>query len=78
MVKLRDVAKLAGVSIGTVSNVVNGRTQTMGPEILKRVQEAIETLGYQPNRAAQFLKTGHTPLIGLLLPSIATPAWGWL
>lgn len=78
MVKLRDVANLAEVSIGTVSNVVNGRTQTMGPEILKRVREAIETLGYKPNRAAQFLKTGHTPLIGLLLPSIATPAWGWL
>ncbi len=78
MIKLRDVARLAEVSIGTVSNVVNGRTQTMGPELLKRVQQAIETLGYQPNRAAQFLKTGRTPLIGLLTPSIATPAWGWL
>jgi DNA-binding LacI/PurR family transcriptional regulator len=78
MVKLIDVASRAGVSIGTVSNVVNGRTQTMGAEILRRVQEAITDLGYQPNRAARFLKTGHTPLIGLLVPSIANPTWGWL
>jgi DNA-binding LacI/PurR family transcriptional regulator len=78
MVKLKDVAALADVSIGTVSNVVNGRTQTMGADILARVQHAIATLGYQPNRAAQFLKTGHTPLIGLLVPSTASPIWGWL
>lgn len=78
MVRLQDVAKYAGVSVGTVSNVVNGRTQTMGAEILKRVQDAIENLGYQPNRAARFLKTGHTPLIGLLVPSIGNPTWGWL
>lgn len=78
MVKLQDVAKQAGVSVGTVSNVVNGRTQTMGAEILQRVQAAIADLGYQPNRAARFLKTGHTPLIGLLVPSTANPTWAWL
>lgn len=78
MVKILDVAARARVSVGTVSNVINGRTKTMGPEIYRRVQEAIADLGYQPNRAARFLKTGHTPLIGLLLPSIANPTWGWL
>lgn len=78
MVRLRDVAERAGVSVSTVSNVVNGRTQTVNADILRRVQDAITELGYQPNRAARFLKTGHTPLIGLLVPSVATPTWGLL
>ncbi len=78
MVRLRDVAERAGVSVSTVSNVVNGRTQTVNADILSRVQDAIADLGYQPNRAARFLKTGHTPLIGLLVPSVATPTWGLL
>ena len=78
MIRLRDVAERAGVSVSTVSNVVNGRTGTVGADILQRVQESIAALGYQPNRAARFLKTGHTPLIGLLVPSVATPTWGLL
>ena len=78
MVRLSDVAKLAGVSAGTVSNVLNGRTQTMGAEILLRVQKAITDLGYQPNLAARSLKTGQTPLIGLLVPSIEYPSWSRL
>lgn len=76
MVRLQDVAQQAGVSVSTVSNVTNGRTARMDPEILRRVREAIDTLGYQPNHAARFLKTGHTPLIGLLVPSIANPIYG--
>lgn len=78
MANLQDVARHAGVSVGTVSNVVNGRTERMGAEILHKVQAAIEELGYQPNRAARFLKTGHTPLLGFLVPSMGTPIWGWL
>jgi DNA-binding LacI/PurR family transcriptional regulator len=77
MIRLRDVAERAEVSVSTVSNVVNGRG-TVGADIAQRVQEAITALGYQPNRAARFLKTGHTPLIGLLVPSVATPTWGLL
>lgn len=76
MVSLRDVAARAQVSASTVSNVVNGRTARMSVDILGRVQRAIDELGYQPNRAARFLKTGHTPLIGLLVPSIANPIYG--
>lgn len=76
MVRLEDVARRAGVSVSTVSNVVNGRTARMNPDILGRVRGAIDALGYQPNRAARFLKTGHTPLIGLLVPSIANPIYG--
>ena len=78
MIRLQDVAQRAEVSVSTVSNVTNGRTQRMGPEILARVQQAIAELGYRPNRAARFLKTGHTPLIGLLVPSISNPIYGSL
>jgi DNA-binding LacI/PurR family transcriptional regulator len=78
MSRLQDVAKRAGVSVSTVSNVVNGRTGNMKPDNLQRVQDAIEALGYRPNRAARFLKTGQTPLIGLLVPSISNPIFGSL
>jgi DNA-binding LacI/PurR family transcriptional regulator len=50
----------------------------MGADNLRRVREAIAELGYRPNRAARFLKTGHTPLIGLLVPSISNPIYGSL
>ncbi len=78
MVTLQDVAKLAGVSVSTVSNVTNGRLFKLKPEMLERVQKAIDELGYQPNQAARFLKTGHTPLIGLLVPTISNPIYGSL
>jgi DNA-binding LacI/PurR family transcriptional regulator len=57
---------------------MNGRTENMKPENLRRVREAIEALGYRPNRAARFLKTGQTPLIGLLVPSISNPIFASL
>ncbi len=78
MIRLQDVAKRARVSVSTVSSVINGRTEKMGAENLRRVREAIAELGYHPNRAARFLKTGQTPLIGLLVPSISNPIYGSL
>ncbi len=78
MIRLQDVAKRAQVSVSTVSSVINGRTEKMAAETLRRVREAIAELGYRPNRAARFLKTGQTPLIGLLVPSISNPIYGSL
>lgn len=78
MSNLLDVAQHAGVSLGTASAVINGRTAGIRPDRLARVQEAIRVLDYQPNRAARFLKTGETPLIGMLVPSISYPSWSWL
>lgn len=78
MIRLQDVARRAGVSVSTVSSVINGRTEKMGSENLRRVQAAIAELGYKPNRAARLLKTGQTPLIGLLVPSISNPIYGSL
>ena len=73
MSTIQDVAYKAGVSTSTVSNVLNGRTDRMRSETLARVEAAILALSYRPNRAAQQLKTGNNPMLGLLVPSIANP-----
>ena len=78
MVTINEVAKKAGVSIATVSNVLNGRADKMSKETFSRVQTAIEGLGYQPSRAAQQLKTGCSQLLGLLVPSIGNPSYAVL
>lgn len=73
---IEDVARQAGVSISTVSNVLNGREARMRPQTLLRVQQAIADLHFKPNQSARRLKTGHTPMVGLLVPSIANPFFG--
>ncbi|MFS2033229.1 LacI family DNA-binding transcriptional regulator [Polaromonas sp. CT11-55] len=78
MSKIRDVASLAGVSTSTVSNVLNGRANRMAAETLARVEAAIAELKYRPNSTARQLKTGYTPLIGLLVPSMANPMYGFI
>jgi len=77
-ITIEDVAQRAGVSISTVSNALNGRPERMRKETLSRIEAVIAELGFQPNRAARQLKTGHTPLIGLLVPSIENPSYGLL
>jgi len=75
---IQDVARHAGVSVSTISNVLNGRVDRMRRDTLQRVQAAIAALDFRPNRAAQQLKTGHTPMLGLLVPSIANPMYGYI
>jgi LacI family transcriptional regulator len=69
---MRDVAKLANVSIQTVSLVVNGKAE-IGEETRLRVQAAIQSLDYQPHAAAQSLRSGQTGNIGLLVPDAHNP-----
>lgn len=67
---LKDVAKLAGVSYQTVSKVLRGQIQ-VSPETRKRIEDAVEQLGYRPNVAARSLRTQESRLIGYSwLPSI--------
>jgi DNA-binding LacI/PurR family transcriptional regulator len=61
---LADVAERAGVSRQTVSNAVNN-PELLRPDTLARVQDAIQELGYSPNRAARNLRTRASHLIGL-------------
>lgn len=75
-VTITDVAKTAEVSVSTVSNLLNGRSKRMRPETEERIQNAIKTLGYKPNKAARQLKTGHARIVGLIVPSVANPFYG--
>jgi DNA-binding LacI/PurR family transcriptional regulator len=67
---LRDVASHAGVSVKTVSNVVNGY-EFVREETRRRVQASIDLLGYQPNVAARNLRSGRTGTIGLAVPELS-------
>jgi len=66
-VRLVDVAKHAGVSLKTVSNVVHNYTHVR-PDMREKVQRSIDLLGYRPNLTARRLVTGKTGMIALAIP----------
>jgi LacI family repressor for deo operon, udp, cdd, tsx, nupC, and nupG len=67
-----DVARRAGVSQRTVSNVVNGLS-SVGPEVRERVMDAIRDLGYRPSLAARGLRVGRSGLLQLVIPELDVP-----
>ncbi len=69
---LRDVAALAGVSVKTVSNVVNDY-QHVRPSTRERVQRALAELNYRPNLAARNLRSGRSGIVALALPELDIP-----
>ena len=71
-VTISDVATHAGVSVGTVSNVVN-RPDRVTEATRIRVREAIKTLGWVPNGSAATLRAGQATLVGLIVPDIRNP-----
>ena len=71
-VTIREVAARAGVSVGTVSNVLNGRG-TVNETIAQSVRDAIKTLGYVRNDAARQLRAGQSRGIGLIVLNVANP-----
>ena len=71
-VGLREVAAHAGVSVGTVSNVVNGRA-TVAQEYVDRVNEAVLALGFVRNDAARALRSGTSRTIGMVVPDGSNP-----
>ena len=64
--RIRDVARLAGVSVGTVSNVLN-KPDEVSPDSLARVQAAIAELGYVRNDAARRLRAGVSSTVGFVV-----------
>ncbi len=69
---IKDVARMADVSIGTVSGVVHGRT-TIRDDLRNRVLKAINTLGYTPNAGAQSIRTGSTFTVGIVAAHLNAP-----
>ncbi|WP_050461481.1 LacI family DNA-binding transcriptional regulator [Herbaspirillum autotrophicum] len=68
---IKDVAKLASVSISTVSRVLCGGS--VSDSVRKKVEAAIAASGYRPNLSARRLRTQHTYAIGLIVPDIRNP-----
>lgn len=68
--RLKDVALKAGVSIKTVSNVVNGSPHVT-EEMRERVQAVLEELNYQPNLPARYLRNGRVGIIALAIPDLS-------
>ncbi|WP_392562786.1 extracellular solute-binding protein [Orbus sturtevantii] len=77
MATIKDIAKIAGVSHGTVSNVLNGRGNVSVKKI-KLVEEAALKLGYQFNLSAKVLKEGYTKTISVVLPNITAEQYSCL
>ena len=64
---INDVARMAGVSITTVSHVINA-TRFVSDDARKRVEDAMQALNYQPNSLARGLRMGLSKTIGLIIP----------
>ncbi len=71
-VTMRQIAERAGVSIGTVSHVIN-ETATVRPKLRERVLEVIRSMGYQPSALAQGLRRKRTNMLGMVIPDITNP-----
>ncbi len=69
---IKEVARHAGVSIGTVSNVLN-RPDVVAPETRQRVIDAIRDLGFVRNEAARHLRAGRSRTVGLVVHDVANP-----
>ncbi|MET9971923.1 LacI family DNA-binding transcriptional regulator, partial [Streptomyces sp. NPDC006356] len=71
-VGIKDVARAAGVSVGTVSNVIN-RPDAVATETRARVQSAIDRLGYVRSESARQLRAGRSRIMGLLVLDMGNP-----
>jgi LacI family transcriptional regulator len=74
---IKDVARVAKVSLGTVSRVVNGHP-SVDPATRRRVERVMARLGYEPNAIAQSMRTMVTRTIGFVVPDISNPNWAWI
>lgn len=72
MANMIEIAKMAGVSLGTVSNVLNNTAAVREP-LKQRVLKAVEAAGYQPSQLARGLRRDKTNMIGMIIPDITNP-----
>ena len=69
---MKDVAELAGVSVTTVSHVLN-KTRYVDRSLVRRVENAFKSLGYQPNALARGLRRRETRMLGMVVPDNSNP-----
>jgi LacI family transcriptional regulator len=69
---IRDIARLASVSVATVSAVINGKGK-VSAELTSRVQQAMQALDYHPNHLARSLRVRRTFTIGMMIPDVTNP-----
>ncbi|RPE00333.1 HTH-type transcriptional regulator GalS [Candidatus Pantoea deserta] len=77
MITIRDVARLAGVSVATVSRVLNN-SSAVTADTREAVLQAVESLGYRPNANAQALATQVSDTIGVVVMDVSDPFFGAL
>ncbi|HXL03059.1 MAG TPA: LacI family DNA-binding transcriptional regulator [Candidatus Atribacteria bacterium] len=77
MPSIKEVARLSGVSIATVSRVINNK-ESVSKETAEKVWKAVRLLNYQPNLLARSLRSQQSRLLGLLVPDIESPVFGRL
>lgn len=73
MTTMKEIAQAAGVSVSSVSLVLNGRDSgRINPQLANRIRETAERMGYQPNVLARSLRTNRTYMIGFISVEVAT------
>jgi LacI family transcriptional regulator len=72
MANMKQIAQRAGVSLGTVSHVLNGTARVREP-LRQRVLDAVQAAGYQPNQLARGLRRDKTNILAMIIPDIANP-----
>jgi LacI family transcriptional regulator len=72
MANMQEIARMAGVSLGTVSHVLNNTAKVREPK-RSRVLEAVQAAGYQPSQLARGLRRDTTNMIGMIIPDITNP-----
>jgi LacI family transcriptional regulator len=72
MTTIKDVARLAGVSVSTVSRVIN-ENGYVGEKSKKQILSAMQELNFSPSSIARGLVSGKTSTIGLLVPDVSNP-----
>lgn len=70
MATIKDVARLAGVGLGTASRVVSGKG-SVSPATLEKVRKAIDELGFRPSHAARALLSGTSRMVGVYIPVLS-------
>ena len=70
-ITIKEVARVAGVSVTTVSNYLNGQMSRMSEETRNKVQQVIEDLNYRPSAAAQSMRSNSTKVIGVIVGDIS-------